>query len=40
MCTSSIDKTYLSAYDDKRYIKVDGIHTLSYGHKDIPIRNL
>ena len=40
MCTSSIDKTSLSAYDDKRYIKVDEIHTLSYGHKDIPIRNL
>ena len=27
---------YLSAFDDKRYILDDGIHTLAYGHKDIP----
>ena len=26
-------------YDDKRYILLDGIHTLPYGHKDIPTRN-
>ena len=24
-----------SAYDDKRYLKNDGIHTYAYGHKDI-----
>ena len=26
----------LSAFDGKRYILDDGIHTLVYGHKDIP----
>ena len=31
-------KAALSAYDDKRYILADGIHTLAYGHKDIPRR--
>ena len=39
MHTFSIDKTSLSAFDDKRYILSDGIHTLAYGHKDLPIRN-
>ena len=37
--TSCIDKTSLSAFDDKRYILSDGIHSLPYGHKDIPTRN-
>ena len=32
----NIEKTSLSAYDDKRYILPDNISTLSYGHKDIP----
>ncbi|CAL1535718.1 unnamed protein product [Lymnaea stagnalis] len=27
----------LSPYDDKRYVRDDGIHTLAYGHKDIPV---
>ena len=36
MYTSSINKTSLSAFDDKRYILDDGIHISSYGHKDIP----
>ena len=39
MHTFSIDKTSLSAFDDKRYILSDGIHTLAYGHKDLPTRN-
>ena len=26
----------ISAFDDKRYIFDDGIHTLAYGHKDTP----
>ena len=39
MHTFSIDKTSLSAFDDKRYILSDGIHTLTYGHKDLPTRN-
>ena len=30
------NKWGLSAFDDKKYILDDGIHTLSYGHKDIP----
>ena len=30
------NKWGLSAFDDKKYILNDGIHTLSYGHKDIP----
>ena len=37
MYTSRIDKTSLSAFDDKRYILQDGIHTLPYGREDIPI---
>ena len=36
MYTYESNKTSLSAFDDKRYILDDGIHTLSYGHKDIP----
>ena len=31
-----VDKRSLTDFDNKRYIKDDGIHTLSYGHKDIP----
>ena len=34
--TQEINKTSLSCFDDKRYIKDDGINTLAYGHKDIP----
>ena len=30
--TVQLTKTTLSAYDDKRYILNDGIHTLAYGH--------
>ena len=30
--TVKLNKTTLSAYDDKRYILEDGIHTLAYGH--------
>ena len=33
------DKISLCDFDDKRYILPDGIHTLPYGHKDIPTRN-
>ena len=29
-------KSGLSSYDDKRYILADNIHTLAYGHKDLP----
>ena len=36
MYTYKSDKTSLSAFDDTRYILDDGIHILSYGHKDIP----
>ena len=36
MYTYESNKTSLSAFDDKRYILDDGIHTLAYGHKDIP----
>ena len=39
MHTSESNKISLSVYDDKRYIKDDGIYTLSYGHKDIRTRN-
>ena len=39
MHTSESNKISLSVYDDKRYIKDDGIHTLSYGHKDTRTRN-
>ena len=30
-----LNKTTLSPFDTKRWIKADGIHTLAYGHKDI-----
>ena len=30
-----LNKTTLSPFDPKRWIKDDGIHTLAYGHKDI-----
>ncbi|KAK3083754.1 hypothetical protein FSP39_002625 [Pinctada imbricata] len=30
--TVKINKTTLSAFDDKRYLLGDGIHTLAYGH--------
>ena len=29
-------ETSTSCFDDKRYIVIDRINTLSYGHKDIP----
>ena len=32
--TYEIDKISLSCFDDKRYVSVDGIHTLAYFHKD------
>jgi hypothetical protein len=31
-----IQKQYLSAFDDNRYILSDGFSTLAYGHRDIP----
>ena len=34
--TYESNKTSLSAFDDKRYILDDGIHTSAYGHKNIP----
>ena len=34
--TYESNKISLSVFDDKRYIKDDGINTLAYGHKDIP----
>ena len=36
MYTYESNKISLSVFDDGRYIKVDGINTLAYGHKDIP----
>ena len=33
--TMDIKKVSLSAYDNKRYILNDGIHTLEYGHHKI-----
>ena len=36
MYTYVSNKICLSVFDDKRYIKDDGINTLAYGHKDIP----
>ena len=30
------NETSTSCFDDKRYILIDGINTLPYGHKDIP----
>jgi len=32
LCSYSINKVGLCAYDDKRYITDDGINTLAYGH--------
>ena len=29
-----IDKTFLSCFDDKRFVLDDGVHTLPYFHKD------
>ena len=37
--TYESNKISLCDFDDKRYILPDGIHTLPYGHKDIPTRN-
>ena len=37
--TQESNKISLSCFDDKRYIKDDGIHTLAHGHKDIPKMN-
>ncbi len=34
--TVSVNKISLCAYDDKRYILDDGIHSLAYGHYRIP----
>ena len=39
MYTYESNKISLSAFDDKRYIHLDGINTLAYGHKDIPKQN-
>ena len=36
MYTYESNKISLSVFDNKRYILDDGIHTLAYGHKDIP----
>ena len=33
--TYEINKISLSCFDDKRFVLNDGIHTLSYFHKDI-----
>jgi hypothetical protein len=38
--TREITKICLSAFDDKRYLLNDGIHSLAYGHKDIPARSV
>ena len=35
ICGLHLNKTTLSLFDSKRWIKDDGIHTLAYGHKDI-----
>ena len=37
--TNESNKISLCDFDDKRYIRPDGIHTLPHGHKDIPTRN-
>ena len=37
--TYESNKISLCDFDDKRYILPDGIHTLPYGHKNIPTRN-
>ena len=31
-----VEKRGLSAYDNKRYLLADGVHTLAFGHRDIP----
>ena len=36
MYTYESNKISLSVFDDKRYVKDDGINTLAYVHKDIP----
>ena len=33
--TYKIDKISLSCFDDKRFVRNDGIHTLTYFHKDL-----
>ena len=33
--TYEINKTSLSCFDDKRFVLVNGIHTLAYFHKDL-----
>jgi hypothetical protein len=33
--TVQVRKVCLSAFDDKRYVLADGVHTLAYGHRDI-----
>jgi hypothetical protein len=33
--TVQVRKVCLSAFDDKRYVLADGVHTLAYGHCDI-----
>ena len=33
--TQETNKIYSSCFDDKRYILINGINTLAYGHKDI-----
>ena len=35
--TQVSDKISLSCFDDKRYIKDDGMITSGYGHRDIPL---
>ena len=37
--TYESNRISLCDFDDKRYILLNGIHTLPYGHKDIPTRN-
>ena len=34
--TYEIDKISLSCFDDKRHVLDNGIHTLTYFHKDSP----
>ena len=36
--SEEVNKVALSAYDDKRVILEDGIHTLAYGHYSINIK--
>ena len=37
--TYESNRISLRDFDDKRYILLNGIQTLPYGHKDIPTRN-